>query len=145
MTPADERLARDLIAFARAPSTTTFAALPLADRVSLGLGDRLLASRASSDLMRREAWELQVSEFQGFVGPFSVLNFLARNEPMAISVGPHSHCAGPPLPAPAGITGHKRVSIQPTNIDSCILWWSVDMFVAPSGRIDAITLDLFGP
>jgi hypothetical protein len=35
--------------------------------------------------------------------------------------------------------------VQPTGIDTCLLWWTVDLFVSPAGRIEAITLDLWDP
>jgi hypothetical protein len=62
-----------------------------------------------------------------------------------VNAGPHMHCASPPVPAPTGLAGHRRVSVQPTNIETCILWWTVDLFVASSGRIEAVTLDLWDP
>jgi hypothetical protein len=146
-TPADQRLVRALAEFAQAPSAQTFAAIPLADKVALGLGDQIRAEHAAGELAQTDAWVLRVSEFQQHVGPFSALDLLGRNVTTTISIGDHPHCAGPPVPAPVALAGTRRVSIQPKQgpDDSCITWWSVDVFVSPSGSIEGITLDFFGP
>lgn len=51
------------------------------------------------------------------------------------------------MPSPKGFEGHQRVSIQPaeTTIDSCLSWFSVDLFVNGDGRIAAVTLDIWEP
>jgi hypothetical protein len=33
----------------------------------------------------------------------------------------------------------------PAGIDSCIQWWTVDLFVTDDGRIGAVTLDRYEP
>jgi hypothetical protein len=142
---ADARLVRALAEFARAPDAGTLGAVPFADRIRLGLSDRLMIDRASFDLVRAEAWVLSANEFRGRVGPFSALDLLARDVPTNISVGPHPHCASPPVPPPTDLLRSRRVSVQPTDIDSCLLWWTVDLFVSPAGRIEAVTLDLWDP
>lgn len=142
---ADERLVEALAEFARAPGAGTLAAIPFADRVRLGLSDRLMAERTSLELVRADAWVLPADPFRGHVGPFSALGLLARSLPTTISVGPHPHCASPPVPPPADLVGSRRVSVQPKDIDSCLLWWTVDLFVSPAGRIEAVTLDLWDP
>lgn len=144
-TAAEQGLARALAEFARAPGAGTLGAVPLADRVRLGLSDRLITERASVDLVRRDAWVLSADSFRGQVGPFSALELLARNVPTTISVGPHTHCASPPMPPPAELAQLRRVSVQPKDIDTCLRWWTVDLFVSPAGRIEAITLDLWDP
>jgi hypothetical protein len=144
-TVAEQGLVRALAEFARAPATETLGAVPFADTVRLGLSDRLMTERASSDLVRRDAWVLSASPFRGHVGPFSALEFLSRNAPTTISVGSHAHCASPPVPPPTDLARLRRVSIQPKDIDTCVLWWTVDLFVSSAGRIDAVTLDLWEP
>lgn len=146
-TPAEERLVRVLADLARAPSAETFGAVPFADKVRLGLSDRILIERASLDLARPEAWVLrQEQPFRGrVIGPYSALDLLAKSGSTIIWVGPHPHCASPPMPPPADLVGARRISVQPTGIDTCLLWWTVDLFVSPSGRIEAVTLDLWDP
>jgi hypothetical protein len=136
---------RALTAFARAPGAGTFAAVAIADKVRLGLSDRILIERASLDLARPDAWALRQELFRGRIGPFSALDLLARDGATGISVGPHPHCASAPVPPPADLVGSRRVSIQPTGIDTCLLWWTVDLFVSPAGQIEAVTLDLWDP
>ena len=62
-----------------------------------------------------------------------------------ITVGPHDHCAGQPRQYADALQGLRQLSIQPTGIDSCIAWFSVDVFVNDAGEIEAVMLDLFGP
>jgi hypothetical protein len=147
MTPtaADEGLVRALVDFARAPGAVTLGAVPFADKVRLGLSNRLMTERPSLDLARPDAWVLGAEVFRGRVGPFSALDLLAKDVPTTISVGPHPHCASPPVPPPTDLVGSRRVSVQPKGIDSCLLWWTVDLFVSPAGRIEAVTLDLWDP
>lgn len=142
---AEQGLVRALAEFARAPSAATLGAVPFGDKVRLGLSDRLMTERASVDLVRPDAWVLSANLFRGYVGPFSALEFLARNVPTTISVGPHSHCASPPVPPPTDLLRLRRVSVQPKDIDTCLQWWTVDLFVSPAGRIEAVTLDLWEP
>jgi hypothetical protein len=144
-TSADERLVNTLVIFARTSSAYDFAALPFADRVSLGLADQIRAVRDAADLARRDAWVLQVNPFRAHVGPFSAIELLTRDLPTKIVIGSHAHCASPPVPAPSGFERLRRVSIQPTGIDTCLLWWTVDLFVSTTGQIEAITLDLWEP
>jgi hypothetical protein len=136
-----------LIAFARAPGAGSFGAIAIADRVRLGLSDRILVERASLDLARPEAWVLrQEQSFRGrVIGPYSALDLLAKSGSTIIWVGPHPHCASAPVPPPADLVGSRRVSIQPTGIDTCLLWWTVDLFVSPAGQIEAVTLDFWDP
>ena len=74
-----------------------------------------------------------------------MLDLLARNRSLRIGVGPHRRCVSPPLPPPRSVAGLRHVSVQPRRIDSCLQWFSVDMFVTRSGKIAAVTLDLYEP
>ncbi len=144
-TVAEQGLVRALAEFARAPSAGTLGAVPFAETVRLGLSDRLMTERASPDLVRPEAWVLSANPFRGRVGSFSALEFLSRNVPTTISVGPHAHCASPPVPPPTDLARLRRVSIQPKDIDTCVVWWTVDLFVSSANRIEAVTLDVWEP
>ena len=144
-TAAEQGLVRALLEFARAPGAGTLGAVPFAERVRLGLSDRLMTERTTLDLARPDVWVLSTDPFRGHVGPFSALDLLARNTPTTISVGPHPHCASPPVPPPTDLVRSRRVSVQPKDIDTCVLWWTVDLFVSPAGRIEAVTLDLWEP
>lgn len=145
-TGRDKRLIRALIRFTHSPSPETATAVPLADDgVWLGLADRLLMRRSAAELADPKAWELDVEIFRAYVGPFSALEFLARPEPTIISVGPHPRCVSAPVPPPTEVANLRRLSVQPRDRESCLQWWTVDLFLTPGGRISAVTLDFFEP
>lgn len=89
---------------------------------------------------------IDVDEWNGYGGPFDVLGpLLADGGPVLVTVGPHDHCAGPPLDLPSDFDGLRQVSIQPTGITSCIEWYAVDLFVDGSGEVLHVMLDLWEP
>jgi hypothetical protein len=96
-----------------------------------------------------QAWQLNAPDgnFRGYVGPFSALKLLIDDPDPRVTVGPHEHCAAPPAPVPTELASAKQLSFTPVyeNIHSCLEWWSVDLFVDSSGRIVAVTLDLWEP
>lgn len=55
------------------------------------------------------------------------------------------HCASPPVGPPTELVDMQQISIQPTGIDTCVLWWTVDLFVNADGKVVAITMDLWEP
>lgn len=150
----DRELAAALVAFARSPGADTLAVVPLAPEVALGLADRLEPAQDRSRLARPGAWSIEAPDgFRGRVGPFNAVQILAGHAEgddlaaFAVYVGPHAHCAGPPVPAPAGLAQHRRVSVQPaeTTIDGCLDWFTVDLFVDAGGEVDAVTFDTWEP
>lgn len=142
-TSADREMIEAFLDFAAAPGDEYFTKLPLAESVQLGLSSTSVTTVAARSLGDPQQWQMDVSEYAGFGGPFSALEMAER--PVEITIGPHQRCAGPPVARLAGLDDHKQVSIQPSVIDSCIAWWTVDFFIDAEGRIDAVTLDLFGP
>ena len=143
-----------LVLFARSPATRTLETVPLDDSIWLGLADQLIVRRTPEELADPRAWGLEASGFRAYVGPFSALGLLANwtsipeGPPIreaSVQVGPYRHCASPPVPAPAEVAELRRLSVQPTGIDSCLMWWTVDLFIGPGGTIEAITLDLWEP
>jgi len=135
-----------LIAFARAPSDSTWAALPLADRVELGLGDTLRARRSARALREPGAWKLNVDLFRARAGTASALELIASEQGrLRVTEGLHPHCASGPIPPPEGFADLKRVVVQPRSTNGCLDWWTVDAFVNGAGTIEAITLDLWEP
>lgn len=141
----DQRLVAALVAFARTPDATRFAALPLDAQVGLALDDQIPLPRAASALARADGWVLDVNEFQGHVGPFSALGLLARDVATTISIGPHPRCASPASFTPAALADMRHISVQPKDIDTCLNWWAVDIYVSPAGRITTVALDLWNP
>lgn len=144
----DDALMHAFISFARSPGPGTLAAIPFADQVRLGLADRLLVQRRSAELERPGSWVIDVECcFRGGVGPYSALDLLKRASAFTVSVGPHPHCVSAPVPPPPEVAGLRRVSVQPKQgpSDSCLQWWSVDVFLSPDRRVEAVTLDHYEP
>jgi hypothetical protein len=137
---------RGLVAFAREPSGETWASVPFADRVQLGLGDRLLKTRSAQELRDPVAWMLDVDLFRGRGGPLSSIEVLASNQgSLEFREGSYRRCVSPSGPPPRPVSGLRRLSIQPRRPMSCLQWFAVDVFVDESGDIRAVTLDLWEP
>ncbi len=117
--------------------------IPFAGRVDLGLGDRIYRTVTSDELTEAEAWVIDEEEFRAYSGPFSALGLDAQR--YVTTVGAHPRCAGPPVPAPDGLTDLRRVSMQNAEATSCLEWWTIDFFVDQNGEVVAVTLDLYGP
>ena len=144
--PDRDHVLDELVAFAREPSDETWASVPVADRVQLGLGDWLVETRSTHSLRDPAAWMLDVDHFRGGVGPFSSLDVLAPYEGWPLQYGEEAQkmrVAAPPAAA-AGL-GPARLSIQPQEPVTCLRWFAVDVFVDESGDIRAVTLDLWEP
>lgn len=144
-TPDDLALADAIVAWARLRDPAVLEPSAFADEVALGLGQEMLAFRSFADLSEPTAWRLDRDVFRAHVGPFSALDQLGRDGEVTVSVGPHPHCASPPMDPPPGLQGHRRLSIQPASARSCVQWWAVDLFLGADGRVEAITLDLYEP
>jgi hypothetical protein len=142
-TGPDLALIDMLSAFARGQGD--LAAVPFADAVQLGLADMLLVTRTPTELTDPASWVLDLEPFRARTGPYSALDLLAEQRPYVVTVGPHNHCASPPVPAPEGYAGYRRVSVHPADATSCLEWFTVDLFLADDGTIEAITLDLYEP
>ena len=139
-------LLNEFVAFAREPTDQTWTSVPFADRVQLGLGDRLLKTRSAHALRDPAAWMLDVDHFRGGVGPFSPLEVLAASEgSLEYREGSYRRCASPSRPPPRPVSGLRRLSIQPHEPVSCLRWFAVDVFVDERGDIRAVTLDLWEP
>ncbi len=142
-TAADTALVEGFMSFVENPSADTVLAVPFGDEVVLGLSDVAATSFVRNELADPATWVIDESEYDGYAGPFSILDVAKR--PIEITIGSHGRCVGPPVPAPEGFEGYRRVSIQPATATSCLEWWTVDFFVDDAGLVEAVTLDLFGP
>ena len=145
--PSDVALTRAFRGFAADPSPETAADVPFAPEVRLGLASRLMRTVGADEVADPEAWVLESAAFRGYTGPFSALDLLQRHDRYDVSVGPHRHCASPPVAAPPDVEGLRRVSVQPSSrsIDSCLSWFTVDLFVDDDDVVQAVTLDLWEP
>ncbi|WP_203337878.1 hypothetical protein [Nocardioides limicola] len=149
-TQLAEVIAANLAEFAEAPSSPAATRL-FADTVAIGLGRELIRTLAIDEVADRSAWVIEDDEFRARSGSFSALDVLRdalqRGWSLETSVGSHPHCVGPPVAPPPGYADHLRVSLQPVDedIDSCLQWFTVDLFVNDQAQIEAVTLDLFEP
>ncbi|MGI9623005.1 MAG: META domain-containing protein [Acidimicrobiales bacterium] len=122
-----------------------------APEVSLALGGEIELVRTADELSDPTAWVIDREEFQGYGGPFSVLEVIRSRLGLSsvqvgidAFVGPHDHCAAPPTALPdAGFD--RQLVIEPTGIDSCLQWFVVDVLVDETGQVVAINLDLWEP
>lgn len=146
-THADRALMRSFVAFARSPTDANWRKLPLARTVGIGLGSRLVLERSAAELRDPEEWTIHVDSFRAYGGPFSALRLMARERgPLQVSAGPHRHCAAPRvIPPPRRVESLRRVSVHPQRWESCLRWWTVDVYVDGVGEVHAVTLDAWEP
>ncbi|MDH4277253.1 MAG: Gmad2 immunoglobulin-like domain-containing protein [Acidimicrobiia bacterium] len=137
----DQAVAQALVRFAQGGALTD---VDLADEVTLGLGLSHQETFTRSELANRNNWEIDVDEFEGFAGPFDILQPLVDGQ-VSFSSGSIPHCAGPPLDWPTEWDALSQVNIEPVGADSCIQWYAVNLFRNNNGEIEVIVLDLFGP
>lgn len=162
VTAADVELADAFVAFATDPGPATADRLPLSpEGLRLGLGQELLRDLPSGDVVVADNWDLAGDDlFRGYAGPFSALTTLDQHvtdestgefgrmsNELEVSVGSHPYCASPPVPPPPGLEPQRRVSVQPAerSIDSCLQWFSVDLYLDDEGRISTVTFDRWEP
>ena len=112
--------------------------------MTLGLGLVHQETFSRAELENRSNWVIDVESFQGFEGPFDVLQRLDDGQ-VSFSAGPIPYCAGPPRDWPTEWDALSQVNIEPVGIDSCIAWYGVHLFRNNDGEIEVIVLDLFGP
>jgi heat shock protein HslJ len=144
VSESDSELISAFIRFGAGASVDTGPQM-LSDTVVLGLSDQIIATRTADELADPAAWQLDAEAFRGRVGPFSALELLGTAGQGRTLVGRHDHCAAPPAPIPGELQDARQLSFQPTGIDSCIEWWTVDLFLDADGQVIAITLDLWEP
>lgn len=147
LTPDEQAVVDSLRQFASDPTAQSHASVPFVDTVTLTLGPALAFSRPGADLADPAEWSIDegAEGFRAYAGPFSALDLLAQPRDIAVTAGPHDHCAGPPMPVHQDLEGRRQISIQPTDATSCLEWWVVDLFLTDSGEIAGVTLDLWEP
>jgi hypothetical protein len=141
--PSLDEIALQLIEFARGGEPR----FEVAETVTLRLGIDISVSVPGSQLLiERAAWTIDAEYFEGFSGPFDILEILERNSQMAFTAGAVPHCAGPARDYwPAAELVRPPVSITPTDASSCIDWSNVVVRTNGEGVIQEVVLDLFGP
>lgn len=159
-TAQDVQLIRRFVAFAITPTSDTAARVPFGTSLRLGLGPVLRTRLSEAQVAHSDQWALRATAFRGYTGPFNALTLIRRHArrtkpgavgvrdgPFRISLGAHPHCAGGAVPPPEGLEHLRRVSVQPSSdsYDSCLTWFTVDLFLDKEGMITAATLDVWEP
>lgn len=164
VTAAELRTARALTAAAAAAGAAAGAAEgeidPAVLRLSpsgvrLALGPDVITTRTPAALADPNAWAVDNPDghFRAREGAFSALETLARHretsgpDAFRTGAGEHPHCAGPPMEPPAETDGLRHVWIQPApgTIDSCLRWFTVDLYLDDQGEVRVVSLDLWEP
>lgn len=142
----DAPLARKLHAFAAAPGAETLGAIPLSDQVAIGLGGDVVKTLTAEQLEDPSAWVIHRPYFAGYSGPFNALEQLRRDpELWSITEEKQQFC---PWGRAADLPGYekdRRLTIEPSNITSCLQWWAVDVYLDESGSINAVSLNAVEP
>ena len=145
ISPEEEAIIDALLRFARTGDPSAAAAIPFADEgVALGLSNELLGTRSAEELSDAGGWTLEAEVFRGYVGPFSSVKLLRDAGEVTFAAGPHPHCASPPVQPHPDTAGMRQLSIQPVRAQSCVQWWTVDVFL-DGGDVAAVTMDLWVP
>jgi hypothetical protein len=145
-TAADEELLNAYTSLSEPGVSPTTADLRLsANGVALGLGDELKLTRSPDELADPANWRIDAEDFRARVGPFSALELLVDAGDVTTLIGPHDHCAAPPISIPDGLDDARHLSIEPLGTSSCLDWWAVDLFLDDAGDVVAISLDLWEP
>lgn len=145
--------------FAVEPSAETAADVPFASELALGLGPALIKTIDEDQVQQFVRWDIHREYFRAVSRRWNALDLIAElaseTESLAVdegrgfqvSVGDHRHCVSPPVPAPPGLAGLRRVSLQPASPEpeSCLMWFTVDLFVTDDGEVSAVTLDVWEP
>jgi len=158
---ADVAVMQRFVMFAADPTPEGAQLLGLATTgVRLGLGPRLVQDLDIATAGDPAAWSIPSQAFRAHIGPYSALAVVRQqvegadadptrwpSSDLQVSVGDHPHCASPPVPAPEGLDGRRRVSVQPGegSITSCLDWFTVDLFLDDDDAIVAVTLDIWEP
>lgn len=146
LSGSDAPLARKLHAFAAAPDAETFGAVPFGDQVAIGLGGDVVKTLTASQLADPSAWVIHRESYGGISGPFNALDLLRRDpELWSITEEKQQGCPWARTAALPGYEQDRRLTIEPSNITSCLEWFAVDVYVDESGSIVAISLNFDEP
>ncbi len=120
---------------------------PLADAVTLRLGLVESVSVPASQLASPEAWVVDADEFNGYSGPFDLLDRLRRNQHYSVAEARAvDHCASPPIDFwPGEEVSPMPIHIRPIGIDSCLMWFDLVVRLDADNRITEVVLDLYEP
>lgn len=137
----DRAIAEAMLSFAASadPSTVDFA-----DEVLLALseGEQRTVSRDDA-VAGGEVWVFREQSR----APVSILEALRSiRDDYSLWVGPHNRCGGgPPIEPPDQLGDLRQLSIEPTDTQSCLEWFAVDLYVEDGGEVAGVVLDRWDP
>lgn len=141
-----EAAAAALVDFAEQPSDATFAALPLADDVTIDFGfaadgDALVV--AAAGLRDPARWAKDADMAYGRDGPISPLELIsaARGHVIVDPSSPEATCGG----QAAARGGTPSAAIVSTDVASCIDWFAVIVQLDDEGSISHALMRLYEP
>jgi len=148
VTGRDRAVAEAFYKFAQSPSGGG----PMDTPVQVGLGDSIRKQipngAGPGETQDPHAWVLRMRYYAARTGPVSPLELLRQSKgDYVLSVGPHPPCLGLEVTPPEELRGSRQISIQPNpaDIDTCLDWWSVDLFVNDVGQVVGVTVTLSEP
>ena len=120
---------------------------PFDTPISLGLGGRLVKTITTEESYDEDAWVIDVTDYAERDGTVSALELLRQSDGnFRVVTGEHRGCPGPGAKAPLDLSGGGRLlSIQPRQFDSCIDWWSVDLYVNDVQQVVGVDVHLGSP
>ncbi len=120
---------------------------PASDGLQLWLGPQLVRTAPLDDLHEPDGWVMDVEQYAGWSGPFSVLETLAGAPQLEGALGARPHCASPARPSPDELADLTRVAISPAldSNSSCLEWFVVNLYLDDESRLHAVQLDLWEP
>jgi hypothetical protein len=143
-TSEDRHLAAAFYRFAKTPWTGAWD-VP----IHVGFGDSIVRTLTAAHAGRAQAWRLPPGTVPWLVGRVSPLTQVARSRGRyAVYSGAHPpSCAGVDMQPPPRLDQYHRLSIQPRQsvIDSCLSWWSVNLFVNDVRQVTGVTVNFSEP
>jgi hypothetical protein len=142
LTPFARLLAHAFINFAHNPSPKTAS---FDTPVTLGLGGRVAVTLGDDDRYAPAKWRLPLTGYAGGSGYISALRLLAHHAGnLQVSNAPAPACVEHVRERRLTGGGHL-VRIQPRHVDSCIGWWSVDLYINDGNQVVGVNVNLGAP
>lgn len=144
-----------LVEFAADPRSTTFARLPLAPQVALGLGNEIHRRVDAKALGEPSAWVVPTPGSAALHWSWSLsalrplragLNGqdIGSDPAYRVTSGPDRGCitrTGPP----DDLRGLRQLNIEPAKTRSCVEWYVVRVYLDANDNISAVLVDIFEP
>jgi hypothetical protein len=136
----DIRMAQRFVSFARGQSRIG----PFDTPIGLGVGGSFV--KWVEPTSPATAWELAPPTASGVSGTVSALRFLSQYDgDLGILDVADTVCGTRPATGLGKITGGGEVSIQPIDAQSCLQWFSVDLYMNDVDQVVGVNLRIGSP